>query len=61
MALLIMKLSVLIFNFLITFACAYIIGKEWRQTEGTHRGLLFWLGLLSLNALAYTVYFFMTI
>lgn len=55
------KIYVLIFNFLITFACAYIVGKTWRQTDGIHGGLLFWLGLLSFNALAYTVYFFMTI
>ena len=57
----IFKISVLVFNILVTLACSYGVYKTWAQTDGQHKTLLTGLAILCLNVLLYTTYFCMTI
>ena len=55
------KISVLMFNVLVTLACSYYVYKTWKQTNGQHTILITGLVILCLNALLYATYFCMTI
>lgn len=57
----IFKISVLMFNVLMTLACTYGVCKTWKQTDGQHAILLTGLAILYLNALLYATYFMKTI
>ena len=55
------KISVLVFNILVTLACSYGVYKTWGKTDGIHAILLTGLAILYLNALLYAIYFCKTI
>ena len=57
----IFKISVLVFNILVTLACSYGVYKTWAQTDGQHKTLLTGLAVLYLNALLYAIHFCKTI
>lgn len=57
----IFKISVLMFNVLMTLACTYGVYKTWKQTDGQHATLLTGLAILYFNALLYATYFIKTI
>ena len=57
----IFKISVLMFNVLVTLACSYYVYKTWKHTDGQHATLLTGLAILYFNALLYATYFIKTI
>lgn len=57
----IFKISVLMFNVLMTLACTYGVCKTWKHTDGQHATLLTGLAILYFNALLYATYFIKTI